>query len=47
VRFDADDGFTIAIEHAVLFPLAGLDNPTLGLPAKPAQSIRLYLGYAF
>jgi hypothetical protein len=31
----------------VLFPLSGLDNPQLGLSAKPAQLIRLRLTYSF
>jgi hypothetical protein len=31
----------------VLFPLAGLDNPALGLRAQPAQLIRLRLTYSF
>ena len=30
-----------SFEHAVLFPLAGLDNPDLGLRAQPAQLLRL------
>ena len=41
------DGFGAAIEHAILFPLAGLDNPQLGLRAQPAQLIRLRLTYSF
>ncbi len=47
LAYGARDGFGAAIEHAVLFPLAGLDNPTLGLRARPAQLIRLRLTYAF
>lgn len=47
LSYGAKDGFGAALEHAVLFPLAGLDNPTLGLKAKPAQLIRLRLMYAF
>ena len=41
------DGFGAALEHAVLFPLAGLDNPVAHLNAKPAQLIRLRLMYRF
>jgi uncharacterized protein (TIGR04551 family) len=41
------DGFNVALEHAVLFPLVGLDNPTLKLSAKPAQLLRLRVTYAF
>ena len=42
-----DMGFSVAVDYAVLFPLAGLDNPDLGLAAKPAQLARLRLIYAF
>ena len=41
------DGFNLALEHAVLFPLSGLDNPEMKLSAKPAQSIRMRATYAF
>ncbi|MGE0872212.1 MAG: TIGR04551 family protein [Kofleriaceae bacterium] len=47
VKFASNDGFTIALEHAVLLPLSGLDNAVKGISAKPAQSVRLFLGYAF
>ena len=47
LAYGSKDGFGIALEHAVLFPLAGLDNPQLGLRAKPAQLIRTRLTYAF
>ena len=47
LSYGSKDGFGAALEHAVLFPLAGLDNPQLGLRAKPAQLIRLRLTYAF
>lgn len=43
----SDDGFGVALEHAVLFPLAGLDNPQLNLTAKPAQLARVRLLFAF
>ena len=41
------DGFAVALEHAVLFPLAGLDNPVQHLDAKPAQLVRLRLAFLF
>ena len=41
------DGFGVALEHGVLFPLAGLDNRELNLPAKPAQMLRLRAVYSF
>jgi uncharacterized protein (TIGR04551 family) len=47
LSYGAKDGFGAALEHAILFPLAGLDNPQLGLRAQPAQLIRLRLTYSF
>src|SRR5262249_974626 len=49
LAYGARDGFGAALEHAVLFPLAGLDNndPNINLKAKPAQLIRLRLTYSF
>jgi uncharacterized protein (TIGR04551 family) len=47
LSYGAKDGFGAAIEHAVLFPLAGLDNTALRLKAQPAQLIRLRLTYSF
>jgi uncharacterized protein (TIGR04551 family) len=41
------DGFGAALEYAVLFPLAGLDNPAQHLLAKPAQLARVRLMYRF
>jgi uncharacterized protein (TIGR04551 family) len=45
--YESRDGFGVALEHGVLFPLAGLDNPKDGLTAQPAQLIRVRLTYAF
>jgi len=45
--YRSTDGFHCALEYAALFPLAGLDNPALGLTAEPAQLLRLQLGYLF
>ena len=42
-----DDGFGVALEHAVLFPLAGLDNVELNLKAQPAQLLRARASYVF
>jgi uncharacterized protein (TIGR04551 family) len=47
LAYGSKDGFGAALEHAVLFPLVGLDNPTLGLHPKPAQLFRVRLMYAF
>ncbi|MFO0686961.1 MAG: TIGR04551 family protein [Sandaracinus sp.] len=41
------EGFFAALDYAVLFPLAGLDNPALDLRAQPAQLVRLRLAYMF
>ena len=41
------DGFGLALDYAVLFPLAGLDNKLLGLAAQPAQLLRLRIGFGF
>jgi len=47
LSYGSKDGFGAALEHAVLFPLGGLDNVDLGLKAKPAQLVKLRLMYAF
>jgi uncharacterized protein (TIGR04551 family) len=47
VRYVSDVGFEAALEQATLVPLSGLDNPALGLAAKPAQLWRLRLVYGF
>jgi len=39
------DGFVLAAEYALLLPMGGLDGP--GRPAKPAQSFRFRLGFAY
>ena len=43
LSYENDEGWSIVGEYAVLFPLAGLDNPALGLGAQPAQLFRLNL----
>ena len=40
-------GFIAALEPGVFFPLAGFDNPTAGLDAKPAHVTRFRLGFTF
>ncbi|HVY47501.1 MAG TPA: hypothetical protein VHB21_16545, partial [Minicystis sp.] len=47
ITYRADFGFEAALEQATLIPLAGFDNPALGLTAKPAQLWRLRLTYGF
>ena len=47
VVYESRDGFSVALEYASLFPLAGLDNPAAGLSAKPAQLFRFRFNYAF
>jgi uncharacterized protein (TIGR04551 family) len=41
------DGFSLSLEHALLLPLSGLDNPALSLSARPAQLLRLRLMVRF
>lgn len=47
LSYASRDGFGMAFDYGVLFPMAGLDNVIAGLPAKPAQAFRLRLNYAF
>lgn len=47
IYYASRDGFGVALEQAVLFPQAGLDNPDEHLRAKPAQLWRVRLTYAF
>jgi uncharacterized protein (TIGR04551 family) len=41
LTWQSRDGFTLALEHALLIPMSGLDNPAQGLQAQPAQLLRL------
>lgn len=43
LTYETREGFIAALEYAVLFPLAGFDNPDAGLGAQPAQLLRLRL----
>ena len=47
LTYQTPDGFFASLEYAALFPLAGLDNPAMGLRAQPAQLLRLRLMYGF
>jgi uncharacterized protein (TIGR04551 family) len=47
LSYGSKDGFGAALEHAVLFPLAGLDHVGTKLRPQPAQLVRLRLMYAF
>ncbi len=47
LAYQSKMGFTVALEQGTLFPLAGLDNPRLGLTAKTAQLWRVRLAYLF
>jgi uncharacterized protein (TIGR04551 family) len=47
VTWTHDDGFSAVLEHAVLFPFAAFDNPAEGKTARPAQLVRLRLGWVF
>ena len=47
IAYDSMDGFLVSLEHAVLFPLSGLDNPGAGLSARPAQLVRARVEFRF
>jgi len=47
LEYHSDSGFAVRLEYAALFPLSGLDNPALGLDAKPAQLLRLHLAFGW
>ncbi len=47
LTYEHKDGFFATLDYAVLFPLSGLDNPQVGLFAKPAQLVRVRLNYVF
>lgn len=47
LTYESGDGFTAAVEYAVLFPLSGFSNPEAGLTATPAQLLRLRLQLAY
>lgn len=47
LAYASRDGFGAAFEYGALFPLSGLDNPALGLSARPAQLVRLRLSFVF
>lgn len=45
--YKSRDGFFVALDHATLLPLSGLDNSALGLKAQPAQSVRARVAFLF
>ncbi len=47
LRYASKDGFAFTLDYGVLFPGAAFDNPVANLSAKPAQTIRGRLGFAF
>ncbi len=47
LAFTSTDGLNALLEHAFLFPLAGLANPDANLSPTPAQLVRLRLAYVF
>jgi uncharacterized protein (TIGR04551 family) len=42
-----EDGFSLSLDYAVLFPGKGLSNPELQLSAQPAQLLRARVIYGF
>lgn len=47
LAYASRDGFGVALEYAILFPMAGLDNPAAHLKAFPAQLARARVMYRF
>ncbi len=47
LTYHSRDGFFVALDYGVLFPLSGMDNPAAGLKAQLAESIRLRLAFLF
>ncbi|MEZ4223175.1 MAG: TIGR04551 family protein [Polyangiaceae bacterium] len=47
LAYRSHDGFELALEQATLFPLAGFDNPVLGLEAENAQLWRARVAFYF
>ena len=47
LSFASRDGFGLALEYAILFPMSGLDNPIAHLAARPAQLVRVRLVFSF
>jgi uncharacterized protein (TIGR04551 family) len=47
LAYGSRDGFGIALEYALLIPMAGLDNPVANLRAFPAQLARARVMYMF
>jgi uncharacterized protein (TIGR04551 family) len=47
LEWQSKDGFNALLEYAVLFPMAGFDNPAQHLTAQPAQLARLRLAWVF
>jgi hypothetical protein len=47
LAYASRDGFILAFDYGVLFPLAGLDNPQQHLTAQPAQIARARIMYRF
>ncbi|HMR04780.1 MAG TPA: TIGR04551 family protein [Polyangiaceae bacterium] len=47
IAYRSHDGFEFALEQATLFPMAGLDNPALGLKSENAQLWRARAAFYF
>lgn len=47
LRYESRDGFVLGLEQATFLPGAGLDNPSLGLKAKPAQLWRIIAAFTY
>lgn len=47
LEYESYQNLSLALQHGLLFPLAGLDNVQEGLRAQPAQSLQLRLVIGF
>ena len=47
VTYQSYGNFSLGIDHGILFPFSGLDNPQQEMPARPAQMLRLHMAMGF
>ena len=47
LTYHSDDGFIVALDYAILFPFAGLNNIEKNLSANSAQLLKLRVTYGF
>lgn len=47
VAYENSNGFNLALEYGVLFPLSGMDNTQLDMEAQTAQIFRARIGFVY